>query len=79
MEQLETLGFTVLPSQANFVFAKSDRLSGQTLYRALKEQGVLVRWWAGGGRIGDYLRITIGSEEQMAVLMDRIARLLKQS
>ncbi|MDY3281494.1 histidinol-phosphate transaminase [Dysosmobacter sp.] len=78
-EQLQALGFTVLPSRTNFVFAKSDRLSGEALYRGLKEQGVLVRWWAGGSRIGDYLRITIGSDEQMAVLTDRIARLLKQS
>ena len=61
------------------MFAKSDRLSGEALYRGLKERGVLVRWWAGGGRIGDYLRITIGSDEQMAVLTDRIAQLLKQS
>ena len=79
VEQLQALGFTVLPSQANFVFAKSDRLSGEALYRGLKERGVLVRWWAGGGRIEDYLRITIGSDEQMAVLTDRIAQLLKQS
>ena len=79
VEQLEKLGFTVLPSQANFVFAKSDRLSGEALYRGLKKQGVLVRWWAGGGRIEDYLRITIGSDEQMAVLTNRITRLLEQS
>ena len=79
VEQLEHLGFTILPSQANFVFAKSDRLSGEALYRGLKEQGVLVRWWAGGGRIVDYLRITIGSDEQMAILTDRITRLLEQS
>lgn len=43
--ELEALGFTVLPSSANFILAKSDRMSGETLYRTLKENGILVRWW----------------------------------
>ena len=76
--ELENLGFTVLPSQANFIFAKSDRLSGEELYRKLKENGILVRWWAGSGRIQDYVRITIGSLEQMAALVDEVARLLEE-
>ena len=45
MGELENLGFTVLPSQANFVFARHDRLAGETVYRKLKEDGVLVRWF----------------------------------
>ena len=77
VEELENLGFTVLPSQANFIFAKSDKLPGQDLYRRLKENGVLVRWWADSGRIQDYVRITIGSMEQMETLVDEIARLLE--
>ena len=77
VEELENLGFTVLPSQANFIFARSDKLSGEDLYRRLKENGVLVRWWADSGRIQDYVRITIGSMEQMETLVDEIARLLE--
>ena len=77
--QLEELGFTVLPSRANFVFAKSDRLSGGALYRGLKRMGVLVRWWADSGRIEDYVRITVGSMEQLETLMSRIKTLLEEA
>ena len=77
MGELEQLGFTVLPSQANFIFAKSDRISGEDLYRKLKENGILVRWFD-ADRIRDYVRITIGSLEQMASLVDEIARLLEE-
>ena len=76
--ELEQLGFTVLPSQANFIFAKSDRISGEDLYRKLKENGILVRWWSDNDRIRDYVRITIGSLEQMVALVDEVTRLLEE-
>lgn len=76
--ELEALGFTVLPSRANFLFAKSDRFSGEELYRKLRENGILVRWWADSGRICDYVRITVGSMEQMTALTDEIERLLEE-
>ena len=75
VERLEGLGFTVLPSLANFIFAKSDKISGGDLYRELKKKGVLVRWFD-TDRIRDYVRITIGSREQMEALTDRIEALL---
>lgn len=75
VSKLEELGFTVLPSQANFIFAKSDKIAGGDLYRKLKENGILVRWFD-SDRIRDYVRITIGSAEQMAALVDRITQLL---
>ena len=75
--ELENLGFTVLPSQANFVFAKSDKIGGGELYRLLKENGVLVRWFD-ADRIRDYVRITVGSMEQLVTLVDEIARLLDE-
>ena len=74
-EKLEGLGFTVLPSQANFIFARSDRIPGGDLYRRLKENGILVRWFD-ADRIRDYVRITIGSAGQMAALVDKTAQLL---
>ena len=77
-EALQKLGFTVLPSCANFVFAKSDRLSGGELYRRLKEKGVLIRWWANSGRIEDWCRITIGSREQMETLVNTVKSLLEE-
>ena len=77
VRELEELGFTVLPSQANFIFAKSDKLPGGELYRKVKENGILVRWFD-ADRIRDYVRITIGSLEQMTALVDEIARLLEE-
>ncbi len=74
--ELEGLGFTVLPSQANFIFARSGRIPGGELYRTLKENGILVRWFD-KDRIRDYVRITIGSMEQMEALTDQLARLLE--
>ena len=75
--QLEQRGFTVLPSKANFVFAKSDRISGNDLYRKLKANGILVRWFD-SDRIRDFARITIGSMEQMQALVNVVDRLLEE-
>jgi histidinol-phosphate aminotransferase len=74
---LEKLGLSVLPSLANFVFAKSDRLSGGALYSRLKENGILVRWFD-KDRIRDYLRITIGSRAQMEALAEKLTELLEK-
>ena len=74
-EALEKRGFTVLPSSANFLFARSARIPGGELYRKLKENGILVRWFD-KDRIRDFVRITIGSREQMEALAEQIDRLL---
>ena len=73
---LETLGFSVLPSSANFVFARHGRLSGRELYETLKENGILVRWFD-ADRIRDFIRITIGSRAQMAALVEQLTHLLE--
>ena len=77
VEALEARGFTVLPSSANFIFAKSDRLPGGELYRKLKAAGILVRWFD-KDRIRDFCRITIGSKEQMEALVKTIDQLLSE-
>ena len=74
--ELENLGFTVLPSQSNFLFARSDRIGGEELYRTLKKNGILVRWFD-SDRIRDYVRITVGSMEQMEALIDALTALLE--
>ena len=73
--ELENMGFEVLPSKANFIFAKSEQISGQELYQRLKENGILVRWFD-QDRIRDYVRITIGNLDQMVSLVDEIGQIL---
>ena len=68
VEALEKLGFQVLPSQSNFLFARTDRVDGGELYRMLKERGILVRHFA-NPRICQFNRITIGTPEQMETFL----------
>ncbi|MBR5438419.1 MAG: histidinol-phosphate transaminase [Clostridia bacterium] len=75
-KQLEELGFTVLDSKANFIFAKSDKISGADLYTALKDKGVLVRHFT-KERIKDFNRVTIGSMEQMEKFIEAVTQILK--
>ena len=77
VEALRALGFTVLPSAANFIFARSDRISGGELYRRLRERAVLIRHFD-KDRIRDYNRITIGTREQMDILLKNIREILEE-
>lgn len=77
-EGLRRLGFTVTDSKANFLFARHETVGGGALYRALKEKGVLVRHWD-KPRIAEWLRITVGTKEQMDVLLDKTEEVLKEA
>ncbi len=61
---LKENGWSVLPSQTNFVFAHKDGTSGKAVYESLKKEGFLVRRFDTPG-IEEYLRITIGTKEEM--------------
>jgi len=76
MQQLTDRGFTVLDSRANFVFASTERINGGVLYKKLKENGILVRHFD-APRIDNWLRITIGTPEQMQALMDAVDKILE--
>ena len=76
LRELEKLGFSVLPSKTNFIFAKKPGLAGAALYQGLKERGVLVRYFD-KDRIRDYNRITIGTREQMDILLEKVRELLQ--
>ena len=76
MQQLTDRGFTVLDSRANFVFASTDRINGGALYKKLKKNGILVRHFD-APRIENWLRITIGTPEQMQALMDAVDKILE--
>lgn len=76
--ELRRLGFTVLDSQANFVFAKHNSLSGEFIYKELKSRGILVRHFD-KERIKDYNRITIGSIYQMETLIETLSIILEEN
>ncbi|PHS62415.1 MAG: histidinol-phosphate transaminase [Thalassobium sp.] len=68
---LEQLGFDVLPSAANFVFARHPQKDAGELAAALREQGIIVRHFK-TPRIAQFLRITIGTDEQNQILLDAL-------
>ena len=72
---LEDMGFTVLDSKANFLFAKTPALSGLEVYRRLKEKGILVRHFE-KDPIRDFNRITIGTREQMDAMLQALNEIL---
>jgi len=67
-------GWQVLPSRANFVFARRPGVDGQAVYRTLKAEGILVRHF-NPPEIADFVRITIGTDPQMDRLLDTVSRL----
>lgn len=76
-EALRALGFDVLDSKANFVFAKSERIGGEELYLELKRRGILIRHFSRDG-ISEYNRITIGTKEQMEALIAAVTSILEE-
>ena len=63
IEQLDVLGFATLPSTANFIFTRHPKHAGAKLYQALRDRGIIVRHFK-SPRIEEFLRITIGTDEQ---------------
>lgn len=74
--KLRDMGFTVLPSQANFIFASHDAVPAKEIFRKLREQGVLVRYFD-KPRIDNFLRITIGTDEEMETLVEALQKILE--
>jgi len=75
-DALRKMGFKVLDSKANFIFAESAEISGKELYEKLKARGILVRYF-GSDRISNFVRITIGTLEQMEALVKAVSDILK--
>ncbi|MBW2063897.1 MAG: histidinol-phosphate transaminase [Deltaproteobacteria bacterium] len=72
--ELQRLGWRVLPSKANFVFSSKDGVSGKDVYLKLKGAGILVRYFDIEG-IKEFVRITIGTREQMERFLAEAVRL----
>lgn len=75
--ELATLGFEVLPSQANFILAKPPRFAARTWLARLRERRILVRWFS-APEVRDYLRITIGTDTDAAALIAAAKAILKR-
>ena len=76
ISRLNLLGFETLVGQANFILTRHPEMDGGTLYKQLKSRGILVRHWD-QPKIKDYLRITIGSKNQMDALLDALEIIMK--
>ena len=74
---LAKLGFTTIPSKSNFILTKTPVVGGKALYLALKERGILIRHFD-TDRLRDYIRVTIGTAEEMAAFVETIRQILEE-
>ena len=77
-EELGKLGLTFPDSKTNFIFAKHASLDGETIFQELKKRNIYVRHW-NKDRISDYLRITIGTDEQMKILLAALKEIIGEA
>jgi len=73
--ELETMGFQVIPSKANFIFISHPLFAAEELYLNLRKNGILVRYF-NKDRINDFLRVSIGTEEEMQCFITKVAEIL---
>ncbi len=71
VKALKELGFTVLDSQTNFLFVSHPNKPAKALLDSLRADGILVRWWADSA-IDNWLRITVGTDEEMSALIEAL-------
>jgi histidinol-phosphate aminotransferase len=76
VKDLTGLGFEVLPSGANFIFAKHSAWTGAELTAKLRERNIIVRHFRSPARVSAYLRITIGTDEQSKMLINALSEIL---
>ena len=74
-DELRALGFTVLPSLTNFLFVTHPNKKAPDIFAALREKGIFIRYFK-LPRIDDYLRITVGTDEQMDKLIAALKEIL---
>jgi len=77
VQDLQTLGFEVLPSAANFVFARVAGRDGADIAAKLRERGIIVRHFCKPVRIAEFMRITVGTAEQCAGLVEALREILR--
>lgn len=77
-EQLHKLGFDFPDSKANFIFARHKEIAAENIFVALKQRNIYVRYFK-KPRIDNYLRITIGTKEEMEQLMNALQEILQEA
>lgn len=75
VEDLKKIGFTLLPSDTNFLFVQHYKMGAYTIYTKLKEQNILVRHF-NKALIDNYLRITVGTDDDMKLLINKLKSIL---
>ena len=76
-QELVRRGFTVTDSKANFLYVRTPKMLSRVLFRALRQRAVLVRYFD-APRTEHWLRITVGTKEQMEVLLQKLDNILKE-
>ncbi|MCQ2082672.1 MAG: aminotransferase class I/II-fold pyridoxal phosphate-dependent enzyme [Lachnospiraceae bacterium] len=74
-KELKRLGFSFEDSMSNFIFTKHESVSGDDIFKALREKNIFVRHW-NKPRIGEYLRISIGTDDEMKKLIEALEEIL---
>jgi histidinol-phosphate aminotransferase len=74
---LEALGFDVLPSQANFIFAQPTSLTAEEWFHQLRQRNIVTRWFD-APNVRNRLRITIGTETEMGKFLDATRSILER-
>lgn len=76
--RLKALGFQVYDSAANFLFISHEKVPAKILLDGLRERGILVRWWD-KPRISNCLRVTVGTDEEMAAFCTAVEELVREN
>ncbi len=76
-DRLKKMGFVMTDSAANFIFARHPKADGEQIYLRLKEKGVLIRHFS-ADRLCSYNRITVGSDEQMDIFIEKLKEVLEE-
>ncbi|MBR7110331.1 MAG: aminotransferase class I/II-fold pyridoxal phosphate-dependent enzyme, partial [Clostridia bacterium] len=74
-DELKKLGFSVTDSKSNFLLAGTEKISGEQLYKQLKEKKILVRHFK-QDRVSNFIRITIGTKKQVDTLIEKIKEII---
>lgn len=77
VQDLQSLGFEVLPSAANFVFARLPGRDGGRIAAKLRERSIIVRHFRKPARIAEFMRITVGTDEQCAGLVEALRDIVR--